>query len=91
MSKRFHIISKDGKYYLADKKTDTRQEMVQESIGGKIAWVSTKNLRALIPNDQVMGYFAMSEYEFAKLAEGDDALWGRDDFACLDARIVNPI
>ena len=55
MVKRFAIISKDGKFYLADKKSEVRQEMMQETVGGKIAWVSTSNRRALIPNDQLWG------------------------------------
>ena len=88
MDKRFAIISKDGKFYLADKKSEVRQEMTQETVGGKIAWVSTSNRRALIPNDQVMGYFAMSEAEFNRLEIGNHSLMALEDFTPMDAKIV---
>jgi len=88
MEKRFAIITKDERFYLADKKSEVRQEMTQENVGGRIAWVSTSNRRALIPNDQVMGYFAMSEAEFDRLDIGNESLMALDDFTPMDAKIV---
>lgn len=88
MEKRFAIITKDERFYLADKKSEVRQEMTQENVGGKIAWVSTSNRRALIPRDQVMGYFAMSEAEFDRLDIGNESLMALDDFTPMDAKIV---
>ena len=88
MEKRFAIITKDKRFYLADKKSEVRQEMTQENVGGKIAWVSTSNRRALIPHDQVMGYFAMSEAEFDRLDIGNESLMALDDFTPMDAKIV---
>jgi len=88
MEKRFAIITKDERFYLADKKSEVRQEMTQENVGGRIAWVSTSNRRALIPNDQVMGYFAMSEADFDRLDIGNESLMALDDFTPMDAKIV---
>lgn len=88
MNKRFAIIVDGGKFYLADKRSPIRQEMEAGTVGGKVAWISTTNKRALIPCDQVLGYFAMSVHEFDKLEEGAAVLMAREEFTCTDARIA---
>lgn len=51
-----------------------------ELADGRCAWRSAANGRLLIPRDQVIGRYAMSEAEFERLPIGSDALLAADDF-----------
>ena len=53
---------------------------MQETVGGKIAWVSTSNRRALIPNDQLWGISQCLKPNLIDLEIGNQSLMALEDF-----------
>ena len=68
------ISNGNGKYFIATRATGERREVVQIENNGLIAWQVVGSKEAWVPRDQVMGYFAMSEYEFRNtpLVDGEN-------------------
>lgn len=82
--KRFAIVAdKDENCFLADRKTGQRSPCDRVEQNGVIAWKSAINGRLIVPKDQVLGYFAMSEYEFE---HSEESGWDFDELEFKEAQ-----